>query len=62
MVYIELGAAGRHGSSDKGRRMGEVTRGGWWREGARGWSEEAMMRGRVGAGVLEGWGVEKGNE
>ena len=26
-------------------------RGGWGREGARGWSEEAMMRGRVGAGV-----------
>ena len=29
----------------------EGSRGGWGRVGARGWREEAMMRGRVGAGV-----------
>ena len=29
----------------------EGRRGGWGMEGARGWSEEAMMRGRVGTGV-----------
>ena len=34
------------------------------REGARGWSEEAMMRRRVGAGVYEGrdGGWEGGNK
>ena len=32
------------------------------RRGARGWSEEGMMRGRVGAGYRKGGRVEKGNE
>ena len=40
----------------------EGTRGGWWREGARGWSEEAMMRGRWEREYRKGGRVEKGNE
>ena len=49
---VELGAAGRRGRSDQGRRMRgrEQGEGGGGRE-ERGWSEEAMMRGRMGAGV-----------
>ena len=42
-----------------GREPGD---GGWVWKGARGRSDEEMMRGRVGAGVEEGRGVEEGNE
>ena len=52
-MYIELGAAERKGRSDEGWRVGgrEEGEGGGGSEGARGWSEEAMMRGRVESGV-----------
>ena len=49
-VHIELGAVERKGRSDEGWRVGEREEGDGG-EGARGWSDEAMMRGRVGAGV-----------
>ena len=61
-MYIELGAAGRQ----ERRRTAdgcEGTRVGWGgREGARGWSEEAMMRGRGEREYGKGGRVEKGNE
>ena len=57
-MYIELGAAEKERRRTEDGREG--TRGGWGREGARGWSEEVMMRGSIGRKGRRMGGREQG--